>query len=134
MLVGLCATSASAQTSSVDWKFYGSAKLDGDVICFYDANSVSKQPAGLLRVWTKCLSQKELDQIDIEKDFDGKILEATAKKVAHHYVPPIALVENIDFDQSVVVTQYEQTADLGNIQPYIRVFEELDCSEKNCEN
>lgn len=78
----------------------------------------------------KCLLQKDLDSIDVKKDFDGKILENTAQKVAHHYVPPIATVEIIDANQRMVITQYEETANIGNIQINSDIFYELNCSEQ----
>jgi len=73
-----------AQALSVDWKFYGGASLGGDSECFYDAKGVVQGPDGHIRVWTKCLLQKDMDSIDIKKDFDGTILENTAQKVANH--------------------------------------------------
>jgi hypothetical protein len=118
-----------AQAPNVDWKFYGGALLGkGDEYCFYDAKGVAAASNGYIRVWTKCLSRKSINAIDIEKQFDGKILEATAEKVAHYYVPPIAKVDKIDTDQAMTIIQYEQTANIGNIQPRSRIFYELDCS------
>jgi hypothetical protein len=87
---------------SVDWKFYGGASLDGHSECFYDAKGVVPGPDGHIRVWTNCLLQKDMDSIDIKKDFDGKILANTAQKVANQYVPPIATVETIDVNQRIV--------------------------------
>jgi hypothetical protein len=124
------APAALAQALSVDWKFYGGAALDEKSECFYDAKGVVQGPDAHLRVWTKCLLQKDLDSIDIKKDFDGKILENAGQKVAHHYVPPIATVEPIDDNQSIVITQYEETANIGNIEPHSNIFYELNCSER----
>jgi len=76
-------------------------------LCFYEAKGVVQEPEHHLRVWTKCLSQSSLDNIDIEKDFDGRILKAAAEKVAHYYVPPIATVEHINFDQVVSIAGCE---------------------------
>ncbi len=45
------------------------------------------------------------------------------------YIPPIALVEDMDYDQAIGVIQYEATANLSNIQPHARFFYELNCSE-----
>jgi hypothetical protein len=115
---------------SVDWKFYGGASLDGDSECFYDAKGVVQGPDGHIRVWTKCLLQKDMDSIDIKKDFNGKILENTAQKIANQYVPPIATVKTIDVNQNIVITQYEETANIGNIQPHTNIFYELNCSER----
>jgi hypothetical protein len=58
-------------------------------------------------------------------------LENAAKKVARYYIPPIALVEeNIDFDRSIAITAYEETANIGHIQPTARIFYELNCFDR----
>jgi hypothetical protein len=121
---------ALPQALSVDWKYYGGAAIDGKSECFYDAKGVVQGPDGSIRVWTKCLLQKDLDSIDIKKDFDGRILENAAKKLALHYVPPIATVESIDVTQSVAITLYEETANISNLQPRANVFYDLNCSER----
>jgi hypothetical protein len=109
---------ASAKAADVDWKMYGTASLDdGRVVCFYDAQGVAHTSDRHVRVWTKCLFQKALDAVDIKGEFGGRIVENTARKMINKYVPPIAALENIDFDQAMVVTQYEETADISNIQP-----------------
>jgi hypothetical protein len=120
---------AHGQASSVDWKMYGST--DGPSHCFFEAKGVLKIPDRHIRVWTKCLLEKDLDGIDAQKDFGGKILENAVQKIARSYVPPIALVEgNISFDQSVAITGYEETANIAPIEPQARIFYELNCSEK----
>jgi hypothetical protein len=92
-----------AEALSVDWKYYGGASVRGDnKFCFYDAKGVVQRPDGHIRVWTKCLPQKEMDSVDIEKDFDGKILENTAQKVARYYMPPLAAIEAIDANQAMI--------------------------------
>jgi hypothetical protein len=120
-----------AQALSVDWKFYGGAPVDGDhSLCFYDAKGIVQGLQGHIRVWTKCLPQTAMDSIDIKKDFAGQILENTAQKVAHYYVPPIAALEAVDVDQAMTITQYEETADISNIQPRASIFYELNCPER----
>ena len=118
------------QTIGVDWKLYGFAVVNGEShFCFYDAKGISQRPDKHLRVWTKCLAQTD-EAIDIAKDFDGQIVKNAAQKIAHYYVPPIARVQNVDAEQSVVITGYEETANIGNIQPRAQIFYELDCSER----
>jgi hypothetical protein len=80
------ALAASAQAADVDWKMYGTASIDGGVVCFYESKSVVAQP--ILRVWTKCLSQKDLDSIDIKSELGKKIVENAARKMTDLYVPP----------------------------------------------
>jgi hypothetical protein len=119
-----------AQAADVDWKFYGGASIDGDSLCFYDAKGAIRGPEGRIRVWTKCLPQKDMDDIDIKKDFAGKIAERAAQKVVDHYVPPVAAVEDIDFDQMLAIVGYEETANTGNVQYQARILYELSCSER----
>lgn len=123
----LSAVTANAQALDVDWKMYGAASGD---LCFYEAKGVSRTAAKLLRVWTKCLPQKDIDGINIEKDLGGKILENTARKVVDRYIPPIATIEDTGFDQGVAVIQYEQTANLSNLTPSARFLYEVDCPEQ----
>jgi len=113
----------------VDWKMYGSA--DGPSHCFFDAKGVVKTDDRHMRVWTKCLLEKNLNGVDIEKDFDGRILENAVQKLAGLYVPPIALVqETIDPKQRMAITAYEEIANIAPIEPQARIFYELDCSDK----
>ncbi len=60
-------------------------------------------------------------------EFGGKIVENAARKLVDKYVPPIALIEDIDI---VTVTWYEETANISGIQPQARFFVELNCSER----
>jgi hypothetical protein len=123
---------ASARELDVDWKFYGGASLTDDEhnVCFYDASDIVREPDNHIRVWTKCLSQKDVDNVDIKKDFGGKILENTAEKVARHYMPPIGAAEVMDADQSMQVTEYEEVANISSIEPHARIFYELNCPER----
>ena len=57
----LALTGTKAQAGGVDWKVYGFAeRADSDLVCFYDANSVTSATK-LTRVWVKCIFQKELE-------------------------------------------------------------------------
>jgi hypothetical protein len=80
--------------------------------------------------WAKCLLQKDLDSVDFDGDLGKKIVDSGAQKVIQGYIPPIALVEDMDYDQAIGVIQYEETANLSNIQPQARFFYELNCSER----
>jgi hypothetical protein len=45
-----------------DWKMYGGVGtpvVEVEAWCFYDANGVVQTPDGHVRVWTKCLAQKD---------------------------------------------------------------------------
>jgi hypothetical protein len=120
----------AANASDVDWKVYGFASVSGPEVCFYEALSVARVLGGLARVWTKCLSQQEMDVIDIKADFGRKLLHDTAQKVNRYYVPPIATVEAINADQTVMITLYEEMANISAVKPHATIFYELNCSEK----
>jgi hypothetical protein len=131
LFIGVGVQAGLAQALSVDWKFYGGASvMEDSEYCFYDAEGVAPKPDAHILVWTKCLPQKDIEAIDIEKEFDGRILKNSAEKVAHYYVPPIATIENIDVNQRMAVTQYEETANISNIQPRARILYEFNCSER----
>lgn len=121
---------AFAQPPGVDWKLYGGTSLNERAWCFYDATGITQMPSAHVRVWTKCLREKALDSIDIQKDFGGKILENTAQKVGSKYVPPFATVETVDADKRLTITLYEVTANIGNLDPQASIFYELDCRER----
>lgn len=118
-----------ARAADVDWKMYGTAD-DGSVVCFYDANGLTHTADRHLRVWTKCLLQKDLDGVDIKGEYGGRIVENAARKVLDKYIPPIASLEKPNFDQLIAVIQYEETANVSGIQPNARFFYELNCSER----
>jgi hypothetical protein len=122
------ALTTSAQAADVDWKMYGAASIPDRVVCFYESKGLVAQPT--LRVWTKCLLQKDLDSVDFDSELGKKIIENAVRKMTDIYVPPIALVEDINFDQAMEVAGCEETANLSNIQPQASIFYELNCSER----
>jgi hypothetical protein len=125
------ATGGLAQRANVDWKYYGGATIGNDPEqCFFEAKGIVRPAENHVRVWTKCLSQKDLDAIDIEKDYNGTILENTAQKRAHGYLPPIALTETLDDDQITIAITYEESANVSGIRPTSRIFYELNCAER----
>jgi hypothetical protein len=132
MLFSILAVPAGlAQGLSVDWKFYGGASLQGNSdFCFYDAKGVAQARDGHIRVWTKCLSQKDLDGIDVNSGIGKRIVDNTAKKIVEYYMPPIADVETLTFDQIMQNIQYEQITNMSDIAPRARIFYELSCSEQ----
>jgi len=123
-----------AEASDVDWKLYGSTTLNGETsACFFDlkgAGPIKASDGRLLRVWTKCLYKKDLDGINLKKDYDGKILGNAAKKMIDMYIPPIALVEDMNFDKATEIAVMEEAADIADIRPTARIFYELDCTKR----
>jgi hypothetical protein len=123
--------STLAQASDVDWKYYGGIAQGADLrFCFYDAKGVTHAPDGHLRVWIKCLSKKDMKAVNVEKDFDGKIMKSVAKRVANYYMPPILKAQDINFDEMLNIVTIEEIADIAYIQPKVSIFYELNCSER----
>jgi hypothetical protein len=119
-----------AQGLDVDWKLYGGAQVGGESLCFYDAKGLTQQLSGHVRIWTKCLLKGDLDII-MKKDPDRKIVEAATEKVLHGYVPPVAKIQSIDDAiGAMVVTRYEEIANLNALQPQSRIFYELNCRDR----
>ena len=129
-LVALAAIPAVAKAADVDWKMYGGASVSEPKICFYDAKSVVRTPERLVRVWTKCFSRKDLNGVDVDKDFAGKISKNAARKMQDGYMPPIGLVEEIDFDHALVIAMYEEIANVSGIHPQTTISYEFNCPQK----
>lgn len=128
MLVLTLATPVEA--ANVDWKYFGLAFETDQSVCFYDAIGTISKSSELMRVWTKCLLRKDIDSIDPNSELGVRITKGAVQKVVDGYIPPIAIVEDMDFDQALEVIGIEETANIGNIQPYAEVLFELNCSER----
>jgi hypothetical protein len=132
-LIGALALPVVAFATNVDWKLCGTASaVDGGTACFYDAMTVTHKADGHMRVWTKCLLIKDLDGLDLGNgELGKKIADQAARRLLDKYFPPITSVEtDFSYDQLVAIIEYEQTANLGNIQPSARFFYEINCSER----
>jgi hypothetical protein len=130
----LFATLALAQTD-VDWKFYGRAVLNErtgkiELSCFLDANSIDHPTSGHVRVWTKCLDEKDMHNFDYHSDLGKKIIKAAAQKIVDYYIPPYAVIDNVSIDTVKSIVGDEQLADLSYIKPVSRIFYEFNCPEK----
>lgn len=117
---------AAAQQTAVAWKLYGSIDLGGQQVCFYDERGLVREPSGLIRVWTKCLNQHDLDV-----EFGPNIIEAAALKKLRKYVPPIATISgNATDDQQLDAILAETAADLGDFEASARILYEFNCPPK----
>src|SRR5580698_4231061 len=87
-----------AQAGGVDWKVYGFVeRAGGDLVCFYDANSVTSTTK-LTRVWVKCIFQKELE--DYGKQHRDHIRASALHKVNNGYVPPFVRLLGVNSDRA----------------------------------
>jgi hypothetical protein len=129
-IASLVATLINATTiafaDDVDWKLYGGASVENTPgFYFFDAKSVVQESGGQLRVWTKCLDQKELD-----RPLGETTIDKAARKLAYGYVPPIVTIGVMKDDQIADVVAAEETANLGNIEPKARILLEFNCVEQ----
>jgi hypothetical protein len=121
---------SAGYAADVDWKMYGGASVAGPSFCFYDANGVTRTSSSYIRVWTKCLTQKDLEGVNMDDDVGKRIVDLAARKMIAGYVPPIVAVHGMDFNQAVTVIQHEETANLSAIEPQAQFFLELNCSKR----
>ena len=99
-LVLVVAVVSMVEAADVDWKMYGTATgEDQETICFYDANGVVRTSDERIRVWTKCLLKTDLDGAASQGELGAEIVENAARKVLKGYIPPIAIVEDANFDR-----------------------------------
>jgi len=122
--------STPALAQRVDWKMYGGVEVDGQLNeCFYDAEGVVRSPDRRIKVWTKCLSQKDLEGID-DKILNAKIADIAARKLIDTYIPPIAKVQEFTSDQAITIIAHEVAAGISHIQSKSRILYELNCTER----
>jgi hypothetical protein len=107
---------------------YGASQADW---CFYDNAGIVHATLSSIRVWTKCVSKARMNEVNIEKDYNGLILKTASKKVTQGYVPPMMTVVHYDddhfFNAKIDIINYEEVADIAAIEPASRVLYELDC-------
>jgi hypothetical protein len=106
---------------------YGGATVENTPeICFFDAKGVTQESVGQLRVWTKCLDQKELGNVLL----DASSIEKTARKRLSGYVPPFVTIGVLKSDQIDAALIAEETANLDNIKPKSKILLEFNCVEQ----
>jgi hypothetical protein len=121
----------SVKAAGVDWNMYAYPTIDEQRFgCFYDAHGVAQTSDRHVRVWTKCLLAKDLEAVNIQSDLGGKIEHNAGRRLKEGYVPPIAAVLETDTIHVIMVTFYEEIANIGEIKSHSRIFYELSCSER----
>lgn len=114
----------------VDWKWYGGVKTAGDTLsCFYDEKGVQRQ-GYKIRVWVKCLKQSALDNVTEAARYFRAAIDMSASRIAHYYVPPIYLRENLTKAQLQTLIMYEAIADVSDLMPDSQIFYEMDCGQQ----
>jgi hypothetical protein len=131
-LLALITSGSNSLGAEVDWKMYGglSAEPDGNEYCFYEERGVIRPQAHSVRVWTKCLLQKDLEAFPPDKPYYRAEIDMGASRAAHYYLPPLSTIERMKPDQIMQTSIYETVADLADYEPKARIFYELDCRQK----
>jgi hypothetical protein len=114
----------------VDWKWYGGVKASSDTLsCFYDERGVQRQ-GYKLRVWVKCIKQSALDGVTEAAPYFRAAIDMSASRIAHYYIPPIYLRENLTKVQLQTLIMYEAIADVSDLIPDSQIFYEMDCGQR----
>jgi len=125
---------------SDDWKYFGVKKIKGEEgKLFYESESQEKTSEGYIRVWSKGITNSELERI--MKKNEKLIVEKSEKKLANNYTPPFALVhtvappklfknpEDINYNILDIIT-WEEVANCPETQPSEMIFYEINCNER----
>jgi len=124
VLVGTLGIQQFANAQDADWRVFG---FTDKLTLFYSVPDIARAPDGSVRVWTQGIQIKEkaLDAAAKDKIF----LDLVAGRIAHYYVPPLALVEKINTDQMMNLVQMEEVANERRVSPDIVMFTEIDCKD-----
>jgi len=80
------------------------------------------------------LPQTEIDNVDFNAASNDRIVNNVTRKVLDKYVPPIALVQDLDHGQIVIVITYEEIANLSPIRPNGEFIMSSIAPNGRCEN
>jgi hypothetical protein len=138
MALFLALTGASgvcAQTGDTDWQMYGAAdfgKMGGKQRQFFDAAGVIRRNNGHVEVWTKSLSEKDMDRVQRDgSDLQTKIVARAAYQKLHGYRPPLSVALKRDDDGTVVqIIMDEATANMSAVEPTVRILYDVDCPNR----
>jgi hypothetical protein len=124
-----------AQSSDASWKMYGAADLGkmggGAQRLFFDTASVVQRDGEHVEVWTKTLSQKALDRAETGgSSIQKKIIDRAVQEKIGGYRPPLSKVIELDDDTTTQIILDEAAADLGGLEPTMRILYELDCPNR----
>ncbi|HEY4941865.1 MAG TPA: hypothetical protein VII56_10590 [Rhizomicrobium sp.] len=122
---------SSVRAANVDWKLYGGMQANaGNSYCFYEERGIQNLPNKFIRVWAKCLLQKDMDAVDATKPYFRAAVDMSGSRVAHYYMPPYVRIERTNAAQAIQVTTYEAIADVSDITPEAQLYYELDCKQR----
>jgi hypothetical protein len=127
-LVGCC-----LEASAADWKYLGGALLknkSGEMLAYYDAESVQYLSNGNVRVWIKAVDVSEVVRLTTKKK---EVIKTTAEKVADGYYPPYVLSHpypQTSFDDYMEIVAWEEAANHSEIKPKAKLLFEVNCKDR----
>lgn len=132
LAVCILVRTSPAIAADVDWKWYGglASAIKGEEYCFYEERGLVRAGQNIIRVWTKCLLQRDLDAVSQKDIYWRAFIDMSASRIAHYYFPPIAKIEHLDSQQIEQIIAYETLADVSGISPDTQIFYELDCGQR----
>jgi hypothetical protein len=107
-----------------NWNWFGGSTVKGDPHwSFFDLNSMKKLPNGHMQVWTKTLSEKEMD----EQKADDAVTDQAAHRIRYNYVPIVGRSGKFDKKQLTNMIIFESIANRNTVPPRMQVLFEIDC-------
>jgi hypothetical protein len=119
--------SLPVQAAGPNWKLLSHESFMEPVVCFYQASDVFRAANGHVNVWTKCLSDA-----DIDAAFFGHSLTnfSSARTADMNDDVSTARIEVLDGSAALRTIVDEELANSGTIKPIATVLLEIDCIQR----
>lgn len=98
----------------------------GEFWVFYEEFGIKRTSDGHVRVWTKSLSQKDLDKAELSP----AVKDQTIKRLLRQYVPVAARNQKLEKERLATMIMYEAFANEGVVPSTIQVLFEIDCKKE----
>ena len=123
--------SDSAIAAESEWKMYSTATvMDEQSMCFYDVKSILTNANNNMKVWTKCISEKELDYKKLPLHQKLQIITEFGRRLSSGEKPPVARIEKLDEGALNKVKEFEATANSGYVNSNMEGLMEINCRER----
>jgi hypothetical protein len=141
-LIVLLSLLSLANAYAADWRYTGNTGGKDNEAMFYDADSVEHPNKDIVRVWTKTIPQKALNDYYKKHGSEKWYIENVGRKIATGYSPeffelpqvkkhfsiPKPDGETLD-DFKIDITGEEFLANTGEVKATSKVYDEILCSE-----
>jgi hypothetical protein len=115
-----------------NWKFAGDSppgKEGEKTLAFYDAENIEYLAEGDVKVWVKCVSAAEIEDLVAH---ERGIVKKAADKTAQSYYPPYFLsnlTPDADADRYIEMIAWEEAANHADIKTREKRLYEIKCRE-----